>query len=609
MKKTLKKALSLVLAAATGLCVFGCAKENQKNDGVVNLSVMFFDGGYGSVWLEKAAREFETMYKDYTVGDKTGVKIELRGTRETGQNIYDSYELMTNDIFFTEQNLNYYNFVNKNYLVDLTDVLTESPVKDANGNVLQNHSVLSAMDEDLKDYYGVGTTDKKYYAVPLGSSFCGLIYDEEFFFNNGLFLTKEYDEAANASQAACIKPDAGYTIGNITAKNADGEYYTVNTEGDKKYRVTNADEKGKTYTLSMGPDGIYGTYDDGQPRTYAEFFNLCAYMKTYKSVYPFIMMGEGDGYVNWFLDQLFADYEGYEQTMLNFTFNGTAKNLISVDDEGNVTKLPEVEMNPQASTREEKLQNAEITKSAGRYHALKFFENMVEADGGGWLHPDWNKNSSQFDAQRDFMLSIKEGNDKAAFLIDGTWWQEEANFDSLVKHYGDKYAKENRQFKYFSLPKASLDKVGEERLVLDTGYLSAYVLSKTSDEKKELAKKFVQYCFTDAKNKEYTQITGVPRAFDYEFTAEEYDSFSSFGKSLWDMVKSGNAKIAYPQSQSKYYLDMALTLQPAHYFDTLINNAQYKNMKFENVQEVIKEKNISSEIAFRGIYEYNKDRY
>jgi hypothetical protein len=130
-----------------------------------------------------------------------------------------------------------------------------------------------------------------------------------------------------------------------------------------------------------------------------------------------------------------------------------------------------------------------------------------------------------------------------------------------------------------------------------------------AEEELELAKKFVQYCFTDAKNKEYTQMTGVPRAFEYNFNAEEYKNLSSFGQSLWDMVKSGNATILYPQSKNSYYLDKVKTLQPGSFFATKINNSQYNNMQFDSIQEVIQEKNISPETAFRGIYEYQKDRY
>lgn len=615
MKNIFKKTMAFLLVLATAVGVVGCgSKTAPRRTDIVYLDVMYFDGGFGSAWLQKAADEFEVMYRDYKTGNKTGVIIELHGTRETGQNVYDSYALMTNDIYFTEQNINYYNFINKDYLVNLTDVLSEAPVKDPNGNILQNHSVLSKMEQEAKDFYGsVEDDETNYYAVPTTSSFCGLIYDEEFFFNKGLFLTKEYDQVA---QGTLIKPvedegDVAYTIGNITVKNSNGAYYEEKIIDDVVFRVTAPDKEGKTYTLSMGPDGKYGTYDDGQPRTYAEFFNLCAYMKTYKSIYPFIMMGEGDGYTNWFLDQVFADYEGVEQTMLNFTFDGVAKNLISVDNDGNITELDDLEMYPNATTAEQKRRNAEITKSAGRYYALKFYEKIVEGGGGGWLHPDWNKQSSQYDAQRHFMLSMKEGEDKAAFLIEGTWWQEESkkNFETLTKHYGEKYAKENRQFKYYSLPKATLDKVGEERVVMDTGYYSTYILSKIPEEELELAKKFVQYCFTDAKNKEYTQMTGVPRAFEYNFNADEYKNLSSFGQSLWDMVKSGNATILYPQSKNSYYLDKVKTLQPGSFFATKINNSQYNNMQFDSIQEVIQEKNISPETAFRGIYEYQKDRY
>ena len=204
------------------------------------------------------------------------------------------------------------------------------------------------------------------------------------------------------------------------------------------------------------------------------------------------------------------------------------------------------------------------------------------------------------------MLSIKTGETKAAFLIDGVWWEEESktNFKNLENYYGEKYKKENRRFKLFSLPKASLDQVGDERVIMDTGYYAAFVLNSIAEEKVEIAKKFIQYCFTDAKNKEYTMITGVPRGFTYDLSQEEYENMSSFGQSIWDVVKSGNATIMYPQSTSKYYLDRVRALQPGMYFYTKVDG-----MAYDNIQEVIEEKNISAEEAFRGIYLYHEDRY
>ena len=591
IKKTVAKILSVFLALAL-LVGVGCGGTSKDDGTKIVLNVEYFDGGFGSEWLEIAAKEFEELYADYTVGDKKGVIVELDGSRQTGQNVYDAYSLMNNEIFFTEQVLNYYDFVNKDYLLDLSDVLTEVIPE-------QGHSIESVMDEELKKFYGVKEGEEThYYAVPMSSSFCGLIYDEEFFYNNGLFLTREYD---GAEQGTIINPGSAYIIGNIKTADSNGEYAALVTENGETYYKTQPDENGKTYYLSEGPDGEYGTYDDGQPRTYEEFFRLCHYMKTYKNTYPFIMMGDGAGYIDWFLDQLFADYEGKNEALKNFTFEGSAENLIDVDDSGNITELPDVALNS-----EEKGDNAMITKSAGRYYALKFYENMVKGGAGTWLHPDWNKNSSQFDAQLDFMLSIKTGETKAAFLIDGVWWEEESktNFKNLENYYGEKYKKENRHFKLFSLPKASIDQVGDERVIMDTGYYAAFILSSIAEEKVEIAKKFIQYCFTDAKNKEYTMITGVPRGFEYDLSQEEYESMSSFGQGIWDVVKSGNATIMYPQSTSKYYLDRVRALQPGMYFYTKVDG-----MAYDNIQEVIEEKNISAEEAFRGIYLYHEDRY
>ena len=64
MKKALKKVMALLLACITLLGAFGCGpKKVPRRGDTVYLDVMYFDGGFGSAWLEKAANEFAKCNK------------------------------------------------------------------------------------------------------------------------------------------------------------------------------------------------------------------------------------------------------------------------------------------------------------------------------------------------------------------------------------------------------------------------------------------------------------------------------------------------------------------------------------------------------------------
>ena len=84
----------------------------------------------------------------------------------------------------------------------------------------------------------------KYYALPHYSVYQGLMYNIDLFEKKGLYFAKETD---NGNDGFVVK-------------------------GEEK---------------SCGPDGVYGTSDDGLPSSYEEFFKLCDYM-VQRGVTPFV---------------------------------------------------------------------------------------------------------------------------------------------------------------------------------------------------------------------------------------------------------------------------------------------------------------------------------
>lgn len=573
-----KKLLALFLCTITALLCFGCTKQEQVDDTKTYLYVEVYNGGFGAEWLDGVKTRFETAYADYEVGNKKGVIVKVIKSSYVGASLYDELANASSDVYFAEQVSNYYDFVAKNALLDITDVVTENAYN-------QNHSVESVLNENLREFYGVEKDGKThYYGLPYGDAFYNLVYDSEFFFNKGLYLTKAYDEASVGT-----KVTDNYVISPIK-KNNEKKYAEKVTENGINYIKTVDGDY-----LSKGPDGVYGTDDDGTPATYDEFFSLCDYMVDEAGIKPFIYTGKNPEYVRWFLTQLIADCDGAEAIGRNFSMSGTADNLIRVNSDGTVENLPSVTFGND--------NRGEIAKSAGRYYAYKFLELMMR-DNGKYLHSACSGRTTQFDAQETFILSDRDS-EKGAFLIDGIWWQHEAEGrnSQIVKNFGDSYKAENKQYKILNLPKISKEKVGKTTLV-DTGYQAAMILKNSPQEKQELAKKFLQFCFTDESNKEFNAITGATRPYEYSLTDGEYAKLTPYAKSVYDLVKSNNTSLIYPVSGSDYYKKKGDLLNPAWMLKTNVEGTDYLN-----VIEVIKNKKYTAKQAFDGIYEYYKNRY
>ena len=121
---------------------------------------------------------------------------------------------------------------------------------------------------------------------------------------------------------------------------------------------------------SAGPDGdMNTTYDNGLPATYEEFFKLADYMVR-KNIVPITWAGNVQTYVSSLLTSLWADFEGREQMMLNYNFDGTATNIVDrFDSEGKpITKNLEITLDNGYET---------YGKQLGRYHALSFMEELL----------------------------------------------------------------------------------------------------------------------------------------------------------------------------------------------------------------------------------------
>ena len=230
-----KRILSIMLGAGMLVScslVSGCnligGESYKEVEGKTNITVGTYNGGVGLPWLKEAAKRFEAAYEEVSFEDgKTGVAVHVMDAK-TGVNLENSS--LDKDVFFTES-VDYYSFVaQEGKLADITDV-----VKADLTALNDSGTIEDKLDSALSNF--LTAKDGKYYALPFYDGIYGIAYDVDMFEQRGWF----FDES-----------------GQFTKK-------------DK----------------STGIDGVKGTYDDGLPKTYAQFKQLVDKVRS-ENVTPFV---------------------------------------------------------------------------------------------------------------------------------------------------------------------------------------------------------------------------------------------------------------------------------------------------------------------------------
>ena len=453
--------------------------EKTVDNSKTQLYVQNYTAGFGDAWLYDLEARFEEEHKDtvYEEGKK-GIQVWHQGAMKqfTGQDVIAG----TQEVYFME-GAEYYALTSvEGALENLTDIVV-NPNTDGK-------TIASKMTNLQKDYFGITGTDgdPKYYAIPHYEGGWGLIYNKELFDKQGYY----FDE-----------------------------------NGELIYENKNA-------KLGTGPDGKSGTDDDGLPRTYEEFYYLCEQIRINGDM-PLCWSGEfREPYLTTFMNTLVAEYEGAEQMALNLTFEGTAKDLVVFDEAGKVVyEDGEIKTESLDITT---ANGAELSRQAGKLYALEFLHTIMTTDG--WINEKnaFNQTHSHLDAQEDFLKGgTKVSSEKAyAMLIDGPWWEAEAtNVFTLMSIQDPQYSKQNRNFAWMPLPKATEAKVGSESIYIDT--LDALCCVKAGlGPKKQAALDFVKFAVTDESLVKFTQITGAFKAFDYSLTEQQQEVLSPFAKSV-----------------------------------------------------------------------------
>lgn len=547
----LKKLVALAIGMVTIVSLFsGCGARStvEIDSSKTTLTVGNWNGGVGTEWLESAIAKFEDKYKDTSFEEgKKGVQVIIGTNNKTTMEGETLKELILSDdlkdeVFFTE-GVFYQWWARNNRMLDLTEYIN-APLSEFG----EESSIVDKMDEDHKNAL---TIDGKIYALPFWeSSFC-MVY------NATLFDEEEW-------------------------------YMTA----DKTF----CDANGK---LGTGPDGKSGTYDDGLPATYEEFFLLLDEIKK-DNCTPIQFPGASQDYFAWMMSNLAADKMGYDQFMLNYSFDGEAE-LVKTDSINWETMAYKTE-----KVKITKDNAYELARQTGILHATEFAEKVLQNtsyyDVNKSLSGSFKITQSQLEFVRNPTVS---GQTNVAIMMDGFWWENEASA-SFKETYGTNATKydADMEYKVMPLPKATKDDVGSENVVVSTLDAYCFIKSNIAPEKIDVAVKFLQFVHTDAQMEEFTQITSLTKPYKYEVNTE---NLTSFAKSMIEMMDS--ARVALPMDSNELY-----SYSPADFRLVRLLHSKYAADKEDtdgiaNVLTTISngEYVYSAKDYFEGIIKYRKD--
>ena len=573
MRNVFKKLTALMLGAVTAIAFTSCGNtpagstesngnssggNEQVNDDKLQLYVYNYNGGYGSQWIMNAKQRFEAAHaNDEFSGGKKGVQIMVDANKDNIETKINS----SNEVYFAESAY-YYTLKNQGMLADITSAVTTK----LDG---ESKSIEEKMEESQKNFFKI---DNKYYAIPHTNTFAGLTYNKDVFdAKNFYFAAEPY-----------------LTDGKV----ASIEDWFIAEKGDAK---------------SNGPDGLPNTDDDGLPSTYDEFFILLEYMNQ-KNVQPITWNGyRYYHYLTWFFQALVADYEGYDQMMLNYTMDGDATDLGTISG-GTFVK----DSAPLKITANEK---NDLARQAGKYYALKFLEKLeqISVDSSGnttdivGKKGVYNSSYTHINAQTDFITGSHDGvNKDIGILIEGIWWENEAApaFQTLVsKTHDQNLAAKNRNFKFMPLPNANAEITAakangtKKNTMIDQLFALACVKSGLSAEKQALAEEFIRFCNTDAELRAFTVCTNTPKALKYTLNDADKEEMTSFGLSVWNMKEKSD--VVYPYATNSTYMN---NMKHFSAFEMYSSTTQAKGVQTYSIQAF--RNGVTAEDYFTGLKTY-----
>lgn len=560
-KKQLRIGAASLALSLFGLTAVGCGGEIEEeiNTNVTNLYISNYNGGYGDDYLLAIERRFEEKYKDY-VNQETGlvgVDVHIVNHKSKGPGALSTLVSGPDDVFFVES-VPYADMLTSNVALDITDVVNASNPEDG------NKSIIEKMTDYQKSYFGVqenGTAH--YYAIPNYTSYGSISYNEDVFYEYSLFLEGDASRDYFAKKLAY-----GYAFTNDPAK------------------------------FSVGPDGKRGTSDDGLPATFDEFNFMLAEMRN-SGVTPFIWSGQNIvDYVNWYLIAAATNIAGINAAQNMYTFDKAIKSVVQVDENNQIV----LDANGKPVLREQ----VQIDKTNGYlayytdavYYALSLYESIF-INSDNYSSKVESGTHSHTDAQNDFLKSYYVDSQPIAMILEGDWWYNEAreigSIDYICKNGiardGSKLTEDKINVKRMALPMPDESFITGRTTVSCEMNSLALIKNTISSEKIDIAKKFLQFAYTDQSLREFTAITSTVKDLNYDM-GTDLDSLCPYAKSVVEVHSGEQTDKVYPYATNSIYLSGT----------TVFGMKIFKTKQYSNAYAAFKNYKLTAEEFLNGIY-------
>lgn len=492
MTKKFKTVVATLMAAITCVGLTACGEE-AEDPTKTYVDVGVFTAGLGTTYFDEMKKDFEAYYAN-TIFEEGKTGVVLRATRKNTEfNPANLIQSMADyqPVLYLLDTGDYEAFTSKGLLQDVSDVMTEKYLDD-DGNIAADTGKTATLSIEDTMYNGYSEVykkaDGKYYAVPFMLSVPGIVYDADLFDEQRLFFNAD---------------------GNIGANAAD---------------IANRN-------CSTGPDGVYGTEDDGLPVTWNDFVTLLNAIVG-KSFIPFTWASRPSTYqISRLFNAIWANYEGYDNYMLNYSLSGTDSVLGDVSENDYL-----------------KLLNQE-----GRKAAIKAFYDITKNTDFYSHDATPNGSNTQSTAEREFIQSKRYGT-RIAMFVENSYWEQEARevFNGEPQQEINGYGKRN--FKYMPIPNfinvnGIEDQENTERVIPATyseGYvcLSAKNKNKNPEVQTKIAKLFIKFIQQRSQLVKFTANSGCIRPYNYTVSEQELNACTPYTRSILKLIAEDNTRIA-----------------------------------------------------------------
>ncbi len=574
--KTMKRVLAVALAAAAALGCAACRGDDGENGGKIDstksqLYVRYYNGGVGRTWIDNVISMFEKEYAEVSFETgKKGVEI-VKDFDKTGTGV-GTVERSQNQVFIT-LGIDYYDFVSKDVMMDITDVMNDGAV--LTPTTKEEKTIASKLSPDLKNFYLMDKGDgAKYYALPFFESSMNLIYNVTLFEDKKLYFAQGTDGQTESWTEERLKSG---DVESLFVRNSDPAVAPRSKGPDGKTGVIN----GVDYSL-----------DDGLPATYNDFQALLTCMVR-RNVIPFIWNATSTEYLIGLANDMWANNEGKEQMALNMSFSGTATDLVDMSDLSKTS--PATEINGSTAY--------ELHAQRGKLDALRFVKMMM-SDSSYRYRESFNMEFRT--TQRYFLNGNAEGltgGKDIAMMVEGTWWNSEARTDYAGEE--DRHS-ENRKYGVLPLPKPTYAEVGTKKTTKVSERKAVIFINKyCADYAVPIAKAFVSYLNSDRIMNVFSKDTDMLRSLNYELTDDTLNGMSYFGRNNYYLSRSENTEwIEWVGTTDTTKRQTAL-LEWSKY-GYLLSDGSANPFTFWKEES---NANVTAEQYFKNVYDYYKNSW